>query len=125
MTPALVAGIEPGNGIYWNHFSSVFANTILLSTADLRLFAERAGRPYEAGVGVLLVAALLVSVNDKLGYHDDTGCLFDYNGSRESLVTTIERMHIDSQCLEKMTFDQRDAVTKMLATLKRFKRKPA
>lgn len=123
MTPALVAGAEPDGSIFWNHFSAVFGKTILLSTADLRQFTEDAGRPFEAGVGALLVAALMVVVNDKLDYHDDTGCVFDYNESRVSLVATLKQMRIDAQCLQKMTSQQRDTAINLLAVLKRMKRR--
>ncbi|MGB5081205.1 MAG: hypothetical protein WBO23_10735 [Burkholderiales bacterium] len=123
MTPAMVAGVQSDGSIYWNHFSSVFDKTILLSTADLRQFAEDAGRPFEAGVGALLVAALQIAVNRKLGYHEDTGCIFDYNGMRATLVTTFKQMRIDAQCLHNMTPEQRDAATSMLAVLKRMKRR--
>lgn len=123
MTPAMIAGFQADGEIFWNHFSAVTDKTILLSTADLRRFAEAAHRPFEAGVGALMVATLLVAVNRKLGYHEDTGCIFDYNGSRVSLVTTLKLMRIDVQCLRAMTTEQADAAISMLTVLKRMKRR--
>jgi hypothetical protein len=122
MSPAMVAGIDDG-GIYWNHFGSVSGKTILLSTADLRLYAEKAGRPFEAAVGALLVSALLVAVNGNLGYHDDTGCLFDYNESRVSLIDSLKAMQIEDSCLAVMTAEQRTAALAMLKVLKAMKRR--
>ena len=123
LTPALVAGVEPDGSVYLNHFSSVLGDTILLSTTDLRQFTEDANRPFEVGVGALLVAALLVAVNDKLEYHDDTGCLFDYNDNRASLIPALRQLSIDEQCLHKMTQGQREAATNMLGVLRRMKRR--
>ena len=123
LTPALVAGVEPDGSLYLNHFSSVLGDTILLSTTDLRQFTEEANRPFEVGVGALLLAALLVAVNDKLDYHDDTGCLFDYNDSRVSLVPALRQLSIDEQCLLKMTQGQREAASQMLGVLRRMKRR--
>jgi hypothetical protein len=125
ISPAMVAGVEPDGEIFWNHFSAVADKTILLSSADVRQFSREAGRPFEAGVGVLLVASLLIAVNGHLQYHDDTGCIFDYNGSRVSLANSIRRMRIDGSCLRTMTSDQRDAARQMLATLRRMKRSAA
>ena len=123
MTPAMVAAVSHDK-VLWNLFSSVSGKTILLSTADLRQFAEQAGRPFKAAIGAILVAALLVAVNSKMKYHKkDSGCVFDYNGSRVSLVETIRAMQIERSCLEKLTSDQQEAGVSMLAALKRMKRK--
>jgi Cu/Ag efflux pump CusA len=65
ITPALIAG-RNRDGIFWNHFASAQSKLILLSTADLGDFSAQAGRRFEAGVGMLLVAALLVSRNEHL-----------------------------------------------------------
>ena len=123
MTPAMVAGVDHDGGIYWNHFSSLSGKTILLSTADLRHFAEKAGRSFEAAVGAILLASLLVAVNSKLEYHDDTGCLFDYNGSRVSLIKTLKEMQIEKSCLAVMTAEQRTAAHAMLKVLKALRRR--
>lgn len=123
MTPAMVAGVDE-DGIYLNHFCSVSGKTIVLSTTDLRPFAEKAGRPYEAAVGAILLAALMVAANKKIYYHDDTGCLFDYNESRVSLIKALKKMYIDENCLGLMTVDQRTAALAMLKVLKDMKRGP-
>jgi hypothetical protein len=97
---------------------------ILLSTADLRDFSAQAGRSFEVGVGMLLVAALLISLNERLGYHAvDTGCIFDYNASRVSLVDSLRAMMIDKQCQDKMPIEQKTAALAMLSALKGVKSK--
>ena len=120
ITASMVAYIS-SNTVYWNHFSAVHGKTILISAADLRRFSEQAERPFEAAIGALLVSSLLIAVNDKLDYHDDSGCLFDYNGSRVSLVNTIKNLHIEGKCLDKMTSEQREAAISMLSSLKRMR----
>jgi hypothetical protein len=120
ITPAMVAGTS-GNRIYWNHFSSVLSRAILLSTANLRQFADQAGRPFEAAIGVLLVPSLLIAINESLHYHDNSGCLFDYNGDRVSIVETIKTMQIEESCLEKMTSEQQAFAENILKTLKRMR----
>lgn len=124
MTPAMVAGKELDGTIYWNHRGSALGRVILLSTTDLREFSELAGRPYEASIGLLLVSSLFVSINSKLDYHlESTGCIFDYNENRESIVTTIKRMTVDSQCLKKMTIEEQLIVNSMLSSLRRMRRR--
>lgn len=125
ITPALIAG-QNHTEIFWNHFASAQHKLILLSTADLRDFSVKAGRPFEAAVGMLLVAALLVSRNERVCYHKvDTGCIFDYNSSRVSLVDSLRAMMIDNKCQEKMPIEQRAAALAMVSALKGMKSKRA
>lgn len=123
MTPAMVAGVSHDGGIYWNNISSVLDKTILLSTADMRQWAEKAGRPFEAAIGAALVSTLLIATNEELGYHQDTGCLFDYNDSRISFVNTLKTLKIEDCCLARMTQEQIEAALSMLSVLRRMKRK--
>jgi hypothetical protein len=121
--PVMVAGDDDGE-IYWNHFSSVSEDVALVSTTDLRDFALQAGRPFEAAVGVLLIGAMLVRSNAKLGYHPNRGCVLDYNEDRTSLIETIRALKICSTCSEEMDSAQRTAATAMLDALRKMKRKP-
>jgi hypothetical protein len=126
LTPAMLAGVLPkaqGKGIYWNHFSSGLRKTILLSTTDLRQYAEQAGRPFEAAIGALLVPELLMAINKKLVYHRDSKCIFDDNVSRVNFVKTMKAMKICDSCLEKMTPEQSKAAVGMLAVLAHMKMK--
>jgi hypothetical protein len=122
VTAPLIAGVEE-DSVYWNHFASGKGKTILISTKDVRSFAEQAHRPFAAAVGALLIGALLANVNDKITYHDDTGCIFDYNGSRISLVNTFTALRIDSSCFQKLTPKQRISADSMLTALRAMKRK--
>jgi hypothetical protein len=79
LTPQMVAG-EDDEEIFWNHFSAFQERLILASTYELAKFAREAGRPFEALVGGVVVAQLLVAIHyPEFGFHDDRGCLFDYN----------------------------------------------
>jgi hypothetical protein len=122
LTPARVAGTDPDNSLFYDHFSATLEKEVLVSTADLRKFSAAAGRPFEAGVGALVVSALLVAINNDLDYHDDTGCIFDYNEDRASIVPALKSLTVDSQCLGKMSQVQVDATKSMLRVLRRMKR---
>lgn len=125
LTPVMVAGEDEGDGsIYWNHFSNVQERVILISTTDVREFAERANRPFEAAVGGMLIGAILVGLNDQLGYHEETlGCLFDYNEDRSGIVDAIKMARICPECAEALTEKQQSAAESMLKVLRKMKRR--
>lgn len=122
LIPVMVAG-ESDEGVYWNHYCSVSDGAALVSTADLREFAATAGRPFEAAVGVLLIGAILVRFNSKLSYHDNRGCIFDYNEDRVSLIDTIKTLKLCADCAKHMSAEQKGATEAMLAVLRKMKRK--
>jgi hypothetical protein len=123
LTTALIGGTESDGSVYYNHFSCVREKCILLSTADLREFSEEAGRPFEAAIGALLMPALLIAVNPQLGYHKDNNCLFDYNGNRVTLVSTLKNMQIDQHCMAEMSDEQRNAALAMVKAIKLMRRR--
>ena len=122
VTAAMIAGLDE-HGVYWNYVNAEENKAILFSVRDIRPFAEKAGRPFTAAVGALLVGALLASVNEKIEYHPDTGCLFDFNWSRVSLVETFKQLRIENSCFEKLNAKQRVAADAMLSVLRAMKRK--
>ena len=124
LTGAMIAGVDE-RGLYWNYVSVGEGRTVLLSTNDVRNFAEQADRPFAAAVGAMLTGALLANLNENITYHDDTGCLFDFNQSRVSLVNTFRRLRIDDPCFAKLTQKQRLAADAMLKDLRAMKRKSA
>lgn len=123
LVPVMVAG-ESEDGVYWNHFSTVSEGLALVSTADLREFAARAGRPFEVAVGVLLIGALLVRFDPRLDYHRATrGCVLDYSQDRERLVDAIRALQLCPECIARMDEAQRQAAQAMLAALRKMKRR--
>ncbi len=102
ITPSMVA-FEEEESVHWNYFATYDNRLILASTYDLRKFAQRAGRLFEVAVGGVICSMLLVAVNPRLEYHqDNTGCMFDMNLDRESIVRSIREARIEERCLNLM-----------------------
>lgn len=118
VTPVMVAGIDAGE-LYWNHFSTNDGPVLLISTADLRKFAAKANRAFEALVAYLLIGQLLVSMNARLRFHSDRGCLFDYNESRVSIAKAARNPMIEPECLERIDPKNRDTAKALLRVLQR------
>jgi hypothetical protein len=102
VTPSMVADSD-AERLYWNLFSSFDGHAVLASSYQLHQFARDTGWPLEAFLGKVIVSQLLVAVMwPKLGFHDDTGCLFDYDESRISLKDKVTDPHIEAGCLKKI-----------------------
>jgi hypothetical protein len=102
VTPSMVAGID-GTEIYWNHFSTFDGRSALASSYQVHEFASDTGWPLEAFVGKVIISQLLVAVMfPELGFHDDTGCLFDYDKSRVSLKDKVIDPRIEPSCLQSI-----------------------
>lgn len=124
LTPYRVAAVDSDEKLVWDLFMASDENVALLSTDDVRRYAEEANRPFEAAVGMLLVASLFTAVNEGLNYHKiDTGCIFDYNDDRDSLKASIANLAIDNDCLALMAADEVQAAKSMLTALKKMKRR--
>jgi hypothetical protein len=120
ITPSMVAGAD-GDEVYWNHFASASGRTALVSTHDVREYAKRAERPFEVAVVGLAMSALFVAAHRSVGYHDDTGCVFDYNGARTTLVGTLKRLYLEPSCLAAFPAAHRDSVQAILKVLQDYR----
>ena len=121
ITSAMVAGYEDGS-VYWNHFSTFSNRTILASTYDLRKFAATSARPFETFLAGLIIAQILVAkFYPHLGFHDDRGCLFDYNADRVSMATKISNIQIEPACMRAIDLRYRPAVESLLNLLRNWK----
>ncbi|MBD9404390.1 hypothetical protein IB236_03550 [Acidovorax sp. ACV02] len=99
LTPAMIAFEEKG-APRWNYFAAGNGDVSVVSTCDVREFSTKAGRPYEAAIGMLIAAQVLASRNN-MEYHEETrGCIFDFNDERTELVESIRGMHIDADCMK-------------------------
>jgi hypothetical protein len=99
ITPSMVAGSET-NEIYWNHFSTFEDRIVLASSYQLHEFAQSTGLPFEAFLTTVIISQVLVATSyPDLGFHDDRGCLFDYDASRVSLIDKVRKPSIDAECL--------------------------
>lgn len=120
ITPSMVAE-EDDAQVYWNLFASFHKRTLLISTYDLRRFANQAGRPFEAAVAGVLIAELLVALHyPRLGFHSDTGCLFDDNQDRASIVSSIRDARIEDTCLTRIAPKYRESVAALVEALRAY-----
>jgi hypothetical protein len=101
ITPSMIA-FEDKTTVYWNYFCISKRELILVSSYDVRRYAREASRPFEVGLAALFVAQVLSELNPRVEFHDDRGCLFDFNSSRESLVDSLKELRIEPTCLKKM-----------------------
>lgn len=122
ITPGMVAGVDAT--FYWNHFSSGDKRTLLASLFDFHRYAKESDVPISHFVmGVVIAQLLEVQFRHlHLGFHEENrGCLFDYNGDRESLKKSIARMQIEASCMKHIPADFQPAVKAILAAIKKFK----
>lgn len=126
ITPEMLAFIEDGQA-FWNYFSYSDDELpgLLVSTFQLREFAELADRPFEAAVGLLIVGQLIASQTE-LDFHDETrGCALDFNADRVSVVESIRGMRLDKTCATELAQEDPElarATTALLQSLQRMKR---
>lgn len=122
ITPSMVAFEEEGQ-IHWNYFATYDKHLVLASTYDLRMFAKKAGRPFEVAVGGLICSMLLAAVNPRLDYHQkNTGCMFDMNLDRESVAHSIKEARIDESCLKLMLKRYRPVAKALNEALRNYQR---
>lgn len=121
ITQYMVAG-EEGGEFYWNYFSTSSNRIILVSAYELREYATQAGRPFEVAVAMLVVGQLLATINKKIEFHDDRGCLFDFNEDRVSLVDSIKAAQIEPGCLKLVDAKYRAAAEAMMKALRSYTR---
>jgi hypothetical protein len=122
VTPSMVAGIDGKKKPYWNYFSTFDGRTVLASSYQLHEFARDTGWPLEAFLAKVIVSQLLVAMMwPKLGFHVDTGCLFDFDESRVSLKDKVKDPHIEPDCLEIMEPAYRPAALAFAALLRSYR----
>ncbi len=122
ITPSMVAGIEDGR-YYWNHFSTFEGRTVLASSYELHQFARASKLPFDAFLSKIIVSQLLVAMFwPKLSFHNDTGCLFDYDASRVSLIDKVRAPKIDPACHKKIPPEYHSAVDALVNLLDQFRR---
>jgi hypothetical protein len=120
ITGAMIAG-QLGNGPGWNFYSSSEKRSILVSTAGLREFSAETGVRLEAYVAYLIIGQLLVAISRKLEFHpDDTGCVFDYDDSRQGMKTSILAPKIDPECMKLIAPAYRPVAQQFLEFLRRY-----
>jgi hypothetical protein len=119
ITSHLIAD-EGAEDIRWNLFSTYRGKLVLVSSAGLREYAQRAGRPFEYAVAGVILAQLMGAVHPRLGFHDDRGCIFDYNEDRAGIVKMLKAPRIDDQCLKLMKPAGRKTALAMVEALRQY-----
>lgn len=121
LTRSLIAFEDSGriNFNYFATFEDKQKREILVSTYDLRRYAAKAERPLEAAIGIVLLGEFLVAMSPHLDFHENTGCLFDFNEDRDSIVATIRAATIETGCLKKIRPDARQAAEAMIDALRK------
>lgn len=121
ITQFKVAGYEKGD-YFWDYFSASHKNVLLASAFDLREYAHEAGRHFEVAVAQVVLAQLLVEMGPKVLFHEDRGCIFDFNESRSSIVRSLREMRVEPECLAKIREPYRGAVEKLVGALRDYSR---
>jgi hypothetical protein len=106
------------DSVDWNLFATHSDHSLLISVADLRGYAAKAKRPFEAALGSVVVSQLLVAIEPNLFYHDDSGCLFDFNEDRKSIVRGLKLMMIEDSCLQQINEKYRTSVMSLVAAIR-------
>lgn len=124
ITPAMLAFHER-NDTHWNYFSyGNGASLSVVSTFGLRDYAARAGRPFEAAVGMLIVGQLIAARNHLVFHPETRGCPLDFNEDRESLVESIRPMRFDAECIKAIEARDRNeakSARELMNALRRMK----
>jgi hypothetical protein len=127
ITPAWIAGKDHKGRPCFDYLSSGEGkHLVLVSTEELPGIAKRARKTVEGAVMTLVLAQVLANRASKLEFHDDIGCLFDYNEEREHFRYTLRHLAMDhDDCIEKMPSGLRQATEKMVAALNNYQRRSA
>ncbi|HUI79797.1 MAG TPA: hypothetical protein VLY24_17850 [Bryobacteraceae bacterium] len=126
ITQSMVA-FQAGNDIHWNYFTASVeiqrdldvGRSLLISSYGLREYAAEAGRPFATAVGIMAVSQLLAAVSPDVQFHpEDRGCMFDFNGDRDSVVETLREARIEPECLKKIRRDLREPAVALADALR-------
>lgn len=124
ITPSMVAGIDEGRA-YYNHFSTFEGRTVLTSTFQLREFASKSQRSVNAFLARIIVSQLFVAMHwPKLGMHDNTGCMFDYDANRSTIIEKIINPKLDDGCRKLVKRDLLPALEQLMELIRSDKDNP-
>ena len=108
------------DGVELDFFSVSSKRIILVSAYELRGYAAKAGRSFEACLALLIVAQVLAEYFD-LEEHDDTrGCIMDYCDDRKDIVVLLKKMEICPHSLEELPDYARASVLKIIQAIREY-----
>jgi hypothetical protein len=120
LTPYMIAFVEDGEP-HWNYFVWWQKRVVLASTYELREFAMKAQCPFEVAVAAVALSGFLAQINPRVEFHENTGCMFDFNEDRSTIVRNLKDLKIEEACMKKILLKYRIAVTSLLDALRQFK----
>jgi hypothetical protein len=119
----LTLAADGKDGIGWNYFSTSYRNVAVVSAYDLRQYAAKANRPFEAALSAVLLGAVFASVFAKVEFHDATrGCIMDYCDRRDDIVKMLKNIDICDETWTEIPKNAHDSVRSMLDSIKEYKR---
>lgn len=127
LTSSMVA-FEEGLSAHWDYFATHEpreGRLILVSTYELARFAREAGRRFEMAVASVLISVFLVARYRRvsgLDFHEDRGCLFDFNQERSTIVESFRRCAIEPACLGRIPEADRRSVADLVLELEKYPR---
>ncbi len=91
LSPDPIAGEEndqDGHIVHSDFFSSSERRISIVSTVDLRKFADEANRSFEFAIGYILTGVMFLELNrPRIGFHEiNRGCLMDYTYDRAKIA---------------------------------------
>ncbi|MEK6333684.1 MAG: hypothetical protein AABM67_01970 [Acidobacteriota bacterium] len=119
VSPSLVA-VEEDDALYWNYFSTSSGRLMLASSYDLRRYARAAERSFEVAVAIVVLGQFIATLNPRSEFHEDRGCLFDFNGNRDSVVEVIRTPQIEPVCLKLIKEKYRAAAAALMELLRNY-----
>lgn len=107
----------------WNYYSVNEGVDVIASAADLRVFARKAKRPFEACMMAIVVAQVCAALFEDVTFHDDTrGDLFDYNEERATIVKMLKTISIDDASLAMIPMIERKHLQAVLSAIRDYRR---
>ena len=115
---------DPGDGeVGWNYFSTSLDNLAIVSAYELRGYAHKSKRPFEACLAALIAAQVLQEAIPSISFHTKPkGCVFDYCGDRDDIVKGLKAMRPCAESLEEIPQRHRQAVQDIFKTIAEYER---
>jgi hypothetical protein len=112
-----------GEKVEWDLFSTSSDGIAIASAYELREYARKAKREFEACLASMLVAALFVEYFPKVEFHKDTRrCIFDRCDDRSEIVRGLKEMKISKEVLKSFPLGVRSDVERVIAAIRNYVR---
>jgi len=115
---------DPDDGkVGWNYFSTSRDSIAIVSAYELRRYAEKSQRPFEACLAMLIVPQILQETIPTLSFHEKPkGCVFDECEDRNDIVKGLKTMRLCKESLDEVPEQWRGQVQKIFKAIAEYKR---